>query len=237
LAFDIPRNVIFPIDQVEVRLDPGPHPFEIAHGAEIEQNWRRETTANPALFDGQTVLLSGLSQRGGSLDGRCHAIRYATFLHWRKHPAHSSAEHAYAHAALVTADNALMAIRMGPHTSSPGHVYFAAGSFEPADFRGGFVDLDFNMAREVREETGLDISNLPRDTGYHALSVPAGTVIFRRYYLEEDAETVAHQIRQFVAGDPEPEIEGPVILRDGGELPAGLVDHMVPIIAWHFSRA
>jgi 8-oxo-dGTP pyrophosphatase MutT (NUDIX family) len=236
LAFDIPRNVIFPIDRVDVRLDPAPHPFEVAHAAEIDQNWAREKAANPALHDGQMVLLSSLSYRAERLEGRSHAIRYATFLYWRRHPAYSSAEHSYAHAALVTADNALMAIRMGSHTSNPGRVYFAAGSFEPIDFRDGLVDLHFNMAREVREETGLDISNLRRDPRYHALSEPAGTVIFRRYYLEEIAETVASRIRQFVAGDPEPEIEGPVVIRHRGDLPEGLADHMVSIIAWHFAN-
>jgi 8-oxo-dGTP pyrophosphatase MutT (NUDIX family) len=236
LAFDIPRNVIFPIDRVDVRLDPEPHPFEVAHAAGIEQNWRHEQAANPALYDGQMVLLSSLSHHDRRLEGRSHAIRFATFLYWRKHPTYSSAEHVYAHAALVTADNALMAIRMGPHTLNPGAVYFAAGSFEPADFRDGFVDLHFNMEREVREETGLDISSLRRDTSYHALSAPAGTVIFRRYYLEEAAEVVARRIRQFVADDAEPEIEGPVIVRQGGDLPEGIANHMVPIVSWHFAN-
>ena len=45
-----------------------------------------------------------------------------------------------------------------PTPSIAGRVYFAAGSFEPVDFRDGLVDVDFNMIREVREETGLDLS-------------------------------------------------------------------------------
>ena len=51
-----------------------------------------------------------------------------------------------------------MAIRMAAHTVNAGRVYFAAGSFEPSDFRDGLVDADGNMVREVREETGLDIA-------------------------------------------------------------------------------
>ena len=237
MVFDIPRNVILPIDRVDVSLDPAPHQFELAHGAEIDENWRLEKAANSAVYDGQMVLLSSLSHRDRRLEGKSHAIRYATFLYWRKHRAYSGAEHAYAHAALVTADNALVAIRMGPHTSNPGLVYFAAGSFEPGDFQNGVVNLDFNMAREVREETGLDISGLSHDSRYHALSVPEGTVIFRRYYLEEDAGTVAKNIRQFVANDPEPEIEGPVLVRHAGDHPRGLAPHMVQIVAWHFANA
>lgn len=233
----MPRNVILPIDRVDVRLDSAPHPFETAHAAEIEENWRHEQAANPAVFDGRMVLLSSLSHRDRRLEGICHAIRFATFLYWRKHRNYSSADHAYAHAALVTADNALVAIRMGPRTSNPGKVYFAAGSFEPTDFRDGFVDVHFNMAREVNEETGLNIDDLRRDPHYHALREDGGTVIFRRYYLADDAETVAAKIRDFVARDADPEIEGPVIIRHAADLPAGLKGHMVPIIGWHFAGA
>src|SRR5262245_58512834 len=143
MAFDLPRDVILPVDHVEVRLAPGPHPFELDHADRIDENWSREQLANPALYDGQMVLLSSLALEGTRLEGTSHAVRFATFLYWRKHETYSSAEHAYAHAALVTADNALMTIRMGPQTASAGQVYFAAGSFEPSDFRNGFVDLHY----------------------------------------------------------------------------------------------
>ena len=102
MAFDIPRDVILPIERVDVRLAPGPHPFELAHTDAINENWRYEQTANPALYDGQMVLLSSLSHHGARLEGTSHAIRFATFLYWRKHRTYSSAEHVYAHAALVT---------------------------------------------------------------------------------------------------------------------------------------
>ena len=110
MSFDLPRNTILPVDAVDVRLDPGPHPFESANRAAIEENWRRETDANPALFNGEVVLLSRLAYSGGNLAGRCHAIRYATFLHWRRHRETAPAEHAFAHAMLVSRDGALVAV-------------------------------------------------------------------------------------------------------------------------------
>ena len=61
-------------------------------------------------------------------------------------------------------------------------------------------------------------------------------MIFRRYYLNEDADTVASAIRRFVANDPNPEIEGPVIIRHAADLPDGLAPHMAPIVAWHFAN-
>lgn len=239
MSFDLPRNVIMPVDAVDVRLDPGPHPFERDNRQAIAKNWRREVGANPALFDGTVVLLSALSYRGNRLAGRCHAVRYSTFMLWRSNRQVTGAEHAYAHAMLVAADNALVAIRMAPHTVNAGRVYFAAGSFEPADFRDGLVDVDFNMIREVREETGLDLTAVERDRRYHALSTAGGTVIFRRYRERASADDIARRIRAFVAAEAdtgaEPEIEGPVIIRHAADLPDGLMPHMKPLIEWHFA--
>ncbi|MER8629919.1 hypothetical protein NKH55_09150 [Mesorhizobium opportunistum] len=235
MRFDLPRNVILPVDAVEVRLDPGPHPFALENADAIAENWQREIAANPALFDGTVVLLSQLAWRDKRLVGRCHAINYSTFMLWRQQRENTGAEHAYAHAMLVAGDNALVAIRMGPHTVSAGRVYFAAGSFEPIDFRDGLVDVDFNMMREVREETGLDLSAARRGVRYHALSMASGTVIFRRHHVTAPADEIARRISAFVASETDPEIEGPVIIRHAADLPEGLSPHMKPLIEWHFS--
>jgi 8-oxo-dGTP pyrophosphatase MutT (NUDIX family) len=235
MSFDLPRNVILPVDAVDVRLDPSTHPFALDNAEAIVENWQRELAARPALFDGTVVLLSQLTYRDNRLVGRCHAVNYSTFMLWRKRRENSGAEHAYAHAVLVAGDNALVAIRMGSHTVNAGRVYFAAGSFEPIDFRDGQVDVDFNMIREVREETGLDLSDAPRGKRYHVLSTASGTVIFRRYRETAPADELARRISAFVATETEPEIEGPVIIRHAADLPDGLAAHMKPLVEWHFA--
>lgn len=234
MSFDLPRNVILPVDAIDVRLDPGPHPFAVSNAEAIAENWRQEIATKPALFDGTVVLLSELAYRDSRLVGRCHAVNYSTFMLWRKRRENSGAEHAYAHAMLVAGDNALVAIRMGRHTVNAGRVYFAAGSFEPVDFRDGLVDVDFNMIREVGEETGLDLSAAERGQRYHALSTASGTVIFRRYRVAEPADALARRISAFVAAEADPEIEGPVVIRNAADLPDGLMAHMKPLIEWHF---
>ncbi|WP_136620217.1 MULTISPECIES: hypothetical protein [Mesorhizobium] len=235
MSFDLPRNVILPVDAIDVRLDPDPHPFALNNAEAIAENWQREIGAKPALFDGTVVLLSQLAYRDNRLVGRCHAVNYSTFMLWRKQRENSGAEHAYGHAMLVAADNALVAIRMGSHTVNAGRVYFAAGSFEPIDFRDGLVDVDFNMIREVREETGLDLSGAERGKRWHALSTNNGTVIFRRYHETAPADEIAQRISAFVAAETDPEIEGPVIIRHAADLPVGLSPHMKPLIEWHFA--
>jgi 8-oxo-dGTP pyrophosphatase MutT (NUDIX family) len=234
MTFDLPRGRVVPVSVIDVRLDPAPHPFEVANAAAIEANWQREFAANPALYDGSMVLLSAVSYDNGRLVGRCHEVRYATLLQWRRERP-PGAEHAFAHAALVSSDGALVAIRMGAHTANPGRVYFAAGSFEPIDFREGLVDVDFNMAREVLEETGLDISSAPVDDSYHLYSSNSMSVIFRRYHLGAPADEIARRIAEFLVGEAEPEIDGAVIIGGRDDLPDGLAPHMKAIVEWHFA--
>ncbi|TKT80080.1 hypothetical protein [Aquamicrobium sp. LC103] len=236
MAFDVPRDVVFPVSSVSVRLSGEPHPFEFAHSAEIAASWQREIAANPALFDGRVALLAELSYHEGALLGLCHIVRYSTFLYWRRLRPMAVAEHAYAHAMPVTSDGALVAIRMGPHTVGAGQVYFAAGSFEPADFRDGAVDLDFNMRREVLEETGLDLGNCAHEDAFHALSKSTGTAIFRRYRLDMTAGEAVARIEAHVAAEAEPEIEGPIVIRGAHDLPDGLAPQMPGLIDWHFAN-
>jgi 8-oxo-dGTP pyrophosphatase MutT (NUDIX family) len=91
------------------------------------------------------------------------------------------------------------------------------------------------MIREVGEETGLDISGAARGERYHAMSTNSGTVIFRRYRETASADEIAERISAFVATEVQPEIEGPVIIRDAADLPEGLMGHMKPLIEWHFA--
>jgi 8-oxo-dGTP pyrophosphatase MutT (NUDIX family) len=236
VGFDLPQDRVFAVGAVNVSLDPAPHPFEAEHRAAIADNWRRETAANPALFDGEVALLSSLVLRGGDLTGRCHIVRYSTFLFWRTLRPIPDAGHAYAHAVLVGADNALVAIRMGSKTVNAGQVYFAAGSFEPVDFRDGVADLEFNMHREVLEETGIDISRVEREDAYHGIAKSTGTALFKRYFLDLPGEEIAARIRAHVATESEPEIAGPVVMRNATDLPERLAPQMPDLIAWHFAN-
>lgn len=237
VSFNLPPNVILPVDEIDVRLDPAQHPFERDNAEAIAAGWKEHSAANPALFDGTMVLLSALTCDNGRLSGICHAVRYSTFLHWRRHSDTPGAHHAFAHAMPVSSDGALVAIRMAAHTLNAGKVYFAAGSFEPEDFVGGQVDIHRNMAREVAEETGLDLDSAQAEGRHHLISTPGGVVIFRRYRFAQTADELAARIRAHIAADAHPEISEPVIIRDATDHPAGLMSYMPALIGWHFANA
>ncbi|MCO5065444.1 MAG: NUDIX hydrolase [Rhizobiaceae bacterium] len=235
MSFVLPRGQVLPVHEIDMRLLDTPHPYEAAYADRIAENWKLDHAANPHLFNGIIVMPSAFRLSGTRLTGECNAVNYATLLYWRKNKGPNGLEHGFAFPALVSRDNALVAIRMGKHTANPGRIYFPAGSFEPGDFVGGQVDVHGNMCREVVEETGLDISSAPFDPHYHIFSQNYATVLFRRYWLDEDAETLARRIEGFVAAEAEPEIEGPVVIRKGDN-PENMSPHMAAIVRWHFGR-
>lgn len=236
MNFAIPRGDVLPVHRIDVRLDTGPHPFVLKHEAAIVENWKRETDANPAVFDGEVALLASLAYADGVLSGHAHIVRYSAFLLWRRMRPIPSAEHCFAHAVPVGSDGALLAIRMASHTVNAGDVYFAAGSFEPVDFRDAQVDVPFNMRREVGEETGIDLDEGEAEPSYHCWSGPNGTVIFRRYRFRETAEALAERVEAFIATESEPEIAGAVVIRTPDSVGERLKPHMPPILAWHFAN-
>lgn len=235
MSFDLPRDTIFEVREIDVRLDPSPHPlFEEADEA-VAARWQIEKAAKPALFDGEVVLLSRLEWADGRLSGTCHAVRYSQFLYWRSLRPVESAEHAYAHPVLVAADNALVAIRMASHTVNAGQVYFASGSFEPIDFPDGRVDVDLNMRREALEEIGVDLRDCVAEPRLFGLSRPEGTVFFRRYFASLAAKELAGSIRHHIENGGDDEVEDAVILRSPSDLPASAASQMPPLVDWHFS--
>ncbi len=233
--FDIPRDRVLPVRKITVRLEDGVHPYERLNRAAIDANWTKELAQQPKLFDGEMILLAHAAYRDGVIDGICHPIRFATFLHWRKNRPASKGFHVFANAMPVTTDGALLAIRMGPHTANAGRVYFAAGSFERQDFVDGVADVDFNIHREVAEETGMDLEPLRRDENYFALCNALGLTLIRRYYLNVDAETVARNVTDFIDAESEPEADRAVIIRSEADVPGTAPAHMMPLVQWHFS--
>ena len=233
--FDIPRDRILPVREITVSLADEPHPYELANRGAIDANWDKEIVRQPKLFDGEMILLSDVSYRDGCIVGQCHPIRFATFLHWRKNRAASDGFHVFANAMPVTADGALIAIRMAPHTANAGRVYFAAGSFERQDFRDGFADVAYNIRREVAEETGIDLADVARDDNYHAYCTASGLTLIRRYYLEQDVQSLLASIRAHIASEAEPEADQAVGIRSEVDVPESAPAHMKPLVRWHFS--
>ena len=74
------------VRSLELRVADDPHPLEVAKAPSIAENWAREVAANPALFNGQTILQRQIRYHQGHISAEGHVSNFATFLWWRRQP-------------------------------------------------------------------------------------------------------------------------------------------------------
>lgn len=234
---DIPFGTILPVRSIRVRLDKSPHPYQVENAVEIDAYWKNESAQNPALFNGEVIMLASLRYEVGRIVGVCHPIRFSTFLHWRSNAFAGAGYHIFANAMPVASDGALIAVRMAEHTANAGRVYFAAGSFEREDFKNGYVDVPANMHREVCEETGIDLKPLSRDETYHLVRTDSGLTLVRRYYLSRDSESVVQAVKNHIATGKDDEIDDVVAIHNLDDIPDSAPAHMAPLVEWHLNTS
>lgn len=231
-----PEGAIFPIEGFEIRVSRAPHPFSTGREGAILDNWRTEIAANPALFNGQMLLQGDVSISKAGIRTTAHPVSFSTFLLWRKSRPDVVGHHLFGLPVIVSSDGAVIAIRMAQHTANPGKVYCAAGSLDENDIVDGVCDLEANMAREVAEETGLDLRQAVADPGLHALHFDRIITIFRSYRFAATAEELLAVIDRHMRTDTEQEIDGAVAIFDSDPARHAYAAFMPPVLAWLFDR-
>ena len=227
---------IFPVSSLDLKVIDGPHPYHLSEAEAAASNWMLEIARNPALFDGRMLLQRAVCISDGAVSGEAHVVPYSTFLLWRRTRPRAAAVHLFGMPVLLSGDGAVIAIRMGRHTANPGRVYCAAGSLDAGDIRDGCCDIDGNMAREVSEETGLDLGAAQADPGFHGLCHDGVVVLFKRYRFENTAAELIERIADHIAREPAPEIEEGLAIRCADPQLHAYPGFMPLILDWVFTR-
>ncbi|WEX74560.1 NUDIX hydrolase [Sinorhizobium numidicum] len=230
------EGTIFPISEIDIEVAGEPHPFHLAQAERARENWRQEIAANPHLFDGRMVLQRAIRITDGRIAATGHIVPYSTFLWWRKTRTQSAC-HIFGMPMLLSADGAMIAIRMGGHTANAGRVYSPGGSLEPEDIVDGRCDIAGNIAREVKEETGIALSEAIAEPGYHAIHMNGTVTVFRIFRLAATADQLVARVAAHVASDPHPEIDEAVAIRSPEPAAHNYPDFIPPILEWLFARS
>lgn len=131
-------------------------PFATEHRARIMAHFAEEQRKIPELFNG--IVLLGRNHR--VVDDALHAdyfeTDFASFLAWRDWGfPDESVFNGFGAGALRASDGAFVLGEMAANTSNAGKIYFASGTPDRSDLRGGVVDLAESIRRETLEEIGL----------------------------------------------------------------------------------
>jgi 8-oxo-dGTP pyrophosphatase MutT (NUDIX family) len=227
---------IFPVSSVRLRVLEGEHPWIVENEAGIAETWAQEFAANPRLFNGRMVFQRKLSFVGGHIEGEAHMAPFAGFLHWRRLGRVAGGHHLFAMPMILSADDALIAIRMADTTANPGRVYSPAGSLDVSDVVDGLCDLDGNMRRETQEETGLVLDDMQADPVCRAVQIANSVAVFRVFRTRLTETDIRERVMRHIADDPEPEISDLLGIRSADPAAHDYAPVMVPALDWIFNK-
>jgi 8-oxo-dGTP pyrophosphatase MutT (NUDIX family) len=207
------------IDRVEIAVEPWVWAFTERRRAEINRHFADRQRQQPALWNGRVLLLNRYAVSGGAMRGACFETDYASFLAFRDWDfPDPNVFNIFASAALKSADGAFLVGRMAATTASAGAIYFPCGTPDRDDVSPiGTLDIAGSLARELLEETGLDVRAFAADPCWTLVRDRGFVALMKQLTARESAETLRGRIMRYLAEQKEPEFSDIRIVRGAAD--------------------
>lgn len=165
---EVERVLVQRVSTCDLRLSPRPWQFAQTHSVEIEKHWQKRSLANPNFFNGRVLIMGEVAILGGVLRADLFETSFASFLYWKDggYPDRSVRD-GFGSALIRSSEGHVLLARQLPGHLNSGLLYMPGGFIDLNDVGiGGKVDIDASIARELREETGLEAGSFERRPGY-----------------------------------------------------------------------
>lgn len=223
---------VVPIERIDVGFAPRPWGFAEERKSEIAAYFAEQQHRNPALWNGRVLVLGDFAIADGVFRGDCFAADYASFLSWRDWNFPDPQVHdCFAMGPILSSDGAFLLGVMASHTFNAGRVYFPCGTPDLNDVAADRVDFEGSVARELKEETGLDVSEFAADDGWYTVLGGAVVAHMKLLRAHETAAALRRRILAHLASESEPELADIRIVRGAADL-----DPMMPPFVISFLR-
>lgn len=217
--------MIIPLHDTDIRFVPEAWTVPQALRDEVPATWGRLLAANPRLWDGRILGVSGVgggppTVEDGVLHGEAREDSFSAFMTWRDlgFP-EIGVRNLFGSAVVITADGAVLLGKMGEWTANAGQIYPPAGSLEPRDIVDGRVDVFGSVAQELNEETGLEVSDAVVGKTFAIFDGPRISVAYGLYFAESTARLV-ERVRANLAAQEHRELADVIAVRSRSELEA-----------------
>ncbi|MDX2258890.1 MAG: NUDIX hydrolase [Hyphomicrobiaceae bacterium] len=180
--------------------------------------------------------MTALEMRDASAEGRLVKTDFKSFLYWRDHGfPEAGVRDGFGSALIRARDGAILLGRQSAGHINSGMTYLPGGFIDDRDVGAdGIVRLGDSIAREVAEETGLELADLVPSDGF--LVTRAGPqVSFARTFLSPlDGEALARRVREFLSRQSGAELADVVLVREPADcaslaMPA-FARHLLPVV-------
>jgi 8-oxo-dGTP pyrophosphatase MutT (NUDIX family) len=226
---------ILPVQRLNFTFSPAPWPYADERRAEIDAYFAALQRERPAMWNGRALLMYRQEIAGGVFSGRYLETDYASFAawcSWGRPP--SGAYDCFGAAAILSADGAFLLGVMGAHTLNARRIYFPCGTPDPGDIVDGKVDLAFNVARELKEETGFDIAEFAAEPGWTVVIDGALMATIKLLRSTENAETLRARVLRYIAQEKQPELADIRVVRGPADFDPAMPRYVTAFMAHRF---
>jgi hypothetical protein len=231
-AFSVVR-----VERLEVGFVPRPWHFADERRDEINAHFAEMQRRKPALWNGRVLLLGDFAMHGGIFRGACFDVDYASFMSWQDWDFPDKSVHdCFAMGTILSSDGAFLLGEMGSHTFNAGQVYFPCGTPDLNDVAVDRVDFEGSIARELKEETGLDVAEFAAEPGWY--TVRGGVLVAHMKLLRahESAVALRARILDHLAREEVPELADIHIVRGPGDLDPAMPPFVISYLRHIWSR-
>jgi len=223
------------IDRLDLSFAPKPWDFAVERRDEIDAYFTALRQDKPSIWNGRVLLLHHHAMKDGVLHGEYLETDYASFAAWRHWDRPAAKVHdCFSAAAILAADDAFLLGVMGSHTFNAGKIYFPCGTPDPADIVGDKVDLERSAGRELKEETGFNVTEFASEPGW--TMVADGQLIAQIKVLrsKESSAALRERILAHLAREQHPELADIRIIRKHKDLDPAMPRFVTAFLASRF---
>jgi 8-oxo-dGTP pyrophosphatase MutT (NUDIX family) len=229
---------VLPIERLEVGFVRRPWRFANERRGEIDAHFAEMQRRNPALWNGQVLLLGDFAIDGGVFRGVSFDVDYASFTSWQDWGFPDKGVHdCFAMGTVLCSDGAFLLGEMGSHTFNAGQVYFPCGTPDLNDIAVDRVDFEGSVARELKEETGLDVAEFAAEPGWYTVLGGALVAHMKLLRARESAAALRARILDHLAREAVPELANIRIVSGEGDLDPAMPPFVASYLRHIWSRA
>ena len=125
---------------------------------------------------------------------------------------------------------------MGSHTFHAGQIYFPCGTPDLNDVAVDRVYFEGSMARELKEETGLDVAEFTAEPGWYTVLGGVQVAHMKLLRSRETAAALRARILDHLAREDVPELADIIIVRGEADLVPAMPPFVISYIRHIWSR-
>ncbi|MEQ1616190.1 MAG: hypothetical protein ABL904_25845 [Hyphomicrobiaceae bacterium] len=229
----IERGDVRRVAACRLRVGRGEWAYARAHKLQIAAEFKRQREIKPGYFNGPIQILLDHRIEHDTFVGDFATSDFASFVYWRAQGLIDDSVRDCFGCAVVRSreGHVLLGVQAGGNLNA-GRAYCPSGFIDPADVRADrTIDIDGSIAREIGEETGLDLSALTRVAGYILVAAEASIAIGVEYRSALVADELRAVVMANLARQATPELAGVLLVASPADL-AGIATtaHIPPLL-------